>query len=182
MNAEVSTLRNILEDRRQFRVPLYQRKYVWREKPHWEDLWNDLIDLCRHKNPQNHFIGTMVTAPGKAIGVGVISINLIDGQQRLMTLFVLLALLLRNRTRLASKWLTNELKMGEDEEKRHKLIPTSHDMKAYNNIMDGNKDFLDDSSSLIAAYHYFEQRLKRSPKHIKKRLLKLLSTNFFLYM
>jgi hypothetical protein len=31
MNVEVSTLRNILEDRGQFRVPLIQRKYVWRE-------------------------------------------------------------------------------------------------------------------------------------------------------
>ena len=64
---------------------------------------------------------------------------------------------------LKRKLLTNELKLGENEEKRHKLIPTSHDSGAYNNIVDGNKDSPDDSSSLTTAYRYFEQRLKQSP-------------------
>jgi uncharacterized protein with ParB-like and HNH nuclease domain len=74
----------------QYVVPLFQRPYSW-EKENWQTLMEDLDHLYAHDNPRlSHFIGSMVTIPVEIAPHNISKFLLIDGQQRLTTIFILL--------------------------------------------------------------------------------------------
>lgn len=69
-----------------FFIPRYQRNYVWKEL-NWEQLIKD-IRYCAEVTPEwSHFIGSMVFERKQSSG-GMVAI--IDGQQRLLTLQVVI--------------------------------------------------------------------------------------------
>ena len=92
MKANETSFQPIMEGTKQYVIPLFQRAYSW-EKKEWDVLWDDLVYLCEHGQPKTHFIGSVVTMPLDPAPEGVARFLLIDGQQRLTTLFVLLAVL-----------------------------------------------------------------------------------------
>ncbi len=65
-----------------YNIPPFQRKYVW-EKKQWTQLIEDLILAIN--NNEKHFLGTCVIEETKT------GLNIIDGQQRLTTFFILLS-------------------------------------------------------------------------------------------
>lgn len=97
MQAKETKLQDIIEGTKQYVIPLFQRTYSWTVKE-WEILWKDLVELCETENPRSHFIGSIVNMPTVSVPEGVAKYLLIDGQQRLTTIFVLLTLL-RNKAR-----------------------------------------------------------------------------------
>lgn len=64
-------------------VPDYQREYVWTDEQ-VEQLMADLLDAYNTDNKKAYFLGTIVTYDSGS------QFELIDGQQRLTTFFVLL--------------------------------------------------------------------------------------------
>lgn len=82
LNTRTANLLELLGNGRIYRVPPYQRDYSWEEE-HWEDLWNDILDL-RNRDDERHYMGALVVE-GKSDREFLI----IDGQQRLATLSVL---------------------------------------------------------------------------------------------
>lgn len=69
-----------------FSIPNYQRDYAWKDK-NLEDLWDDLLESEQATNDQmSHFLGTIVVAPNKN---DKNIYDIIDGQQRSTTLFML---------------------------------------------------------------------------------------------
>ena len=46
VQAEQTNLESVLEGKKQYAVPLFQRTYAWRPK-HVDRLWTDLIDIAR---------------------------------------------------------------------------------------------------------------------------------------
>ncbi|MEZ5954394.1 MAG: DUF262 domain-containing HNH endonuclease family protein [Hyphomonas sp.] len=70
----------------QLRMPPYQRSYSWGINEA-KELLNDLIDAAETGTP--HFIGAIVLIHGEENGV----LEIVDGQQRLTTLTILLAVL-----------------------------------------------------------------------------------------
>lgn len=56
----------------------------------WEVLWSDLQELYETENPRNHFMGSIVTIPTKSVPEGVTKYLLIDGQQRITTIYLIL--------------------------------------------------------------------------------------------
>ena len=97
MHANQTDVQRILGGVQQYVIPLFQRPYSWDTKQ-WSILWQDLVELCQDDKPRNHFIGSIVTMPSKSVPEGVTKFILIDGQQRLTTLLVLLAVV-RDRAR-----------------------------------------------------------------------------------
>lgn len=81
-----------MKAQKQYVVPLFQRPYSW-EKKEWDVLWEDLVWLCQNEEPKGHFIGSIATIPTVSVSEGVSKFLLIDGQQRLATIFILLTLL-----------------------------------------------------------------------------------------
>ncbi|HID0741835.1 DUF262 domain-containing protein [Campylobacter jejuni] len=69
-----------------FSIPNYQRDYAWTNK-NLEDLWDDLLEAEGAVNDQmSHFLGTLVVSPNKD---NKSIYDIIDGQQRATTLFML---------------------------------------------------------------------------------------------
>lgn len=69
-----------------FIIPDYQRGYSW-EKREVEELLSDIENLIKGQSSTRHFTGTLVLSRGKANN----RYDIVDGQQRLTTLFILVA-------------------------------------------------------------------------------------------
>ena len=179
MQAKETKLQDIIEGTKQYILPLFQRSYSW-DKKEWDILWEDLCELSEIENPRSHFIGSIVNMPTTSVPEGVSKYMLIDGQQRITTVFIILSLLrdLANQNEdnefaeeINNTLLVNPYKKGND---YFKLMPTQIDrdefQKLIQNELDGN------DSQIKKAYTYFESKLKRNP--IDKNLLKKLITNY----
>lgn len=74
-----------------YQVPRYQREYSW-QKSQWDELFDDLIESDRS---QGHFLGTIICVNQSVDTTDASVLELIDGQQRMTTLSLLLAALLK---------------------------------------------------------------------------------------
>ncbi|MFP6026026.1 DUF262 domain-containing protein [Helicobacter pylori] len=84
-----TTIREIFQEEG-YSIPNYQRDYAWKEK-NFKDLWEDLEEAIGYnKKGQGHFIGTMVVANNED---NKKLYDIIDGQQRTTTIFMLLHVL-----------------------------------------------------------------------------------------
>ncbi|WRG11362.1 DUF262 domain-containing protein [Helicobacter pylori] len=73
-----------------YSIPNYQRDYAWKDK-NFRDLWEDLEEAIEYnKKGQGHFMGTMVVAKNED---NKKLYDIIDGQQRTTTIFMLLHVL-----------------------------------------------------------------------------------------
>lgn len=180
MQAKETKLQDIIEGTKQYVVPLFQRTYSW-TKNEWEVLWKDLIELCEADNPRSHFIGSIVTMPTVSVPEGVAKFLLIDGQQRLTTIFVLLTLLRNKATEnqnqefaeeINNTLLVNPYKKDND---YFKLIPTQVDRETYKSLI--NRQSAEKDCAIAKAYSYFEKKLKQVK--IEHERLKKIITNYF---
>jgi uncharacterized protein with ParB-like and HNH nuclease domain len=108
MKANETIFRRIIEGSNQYVVPLFQRTYSW-DRKNWNQLWEDLMELYEHENSHNHFMGSIVTMPTKSVPEGVAKYLLIDGQQRMTTLFILLSLIQDNSKNEQTGKLNDEI-------------------------------------------------------------------------
>lgn len=178
MQASETKLQQIIEGTKQYVVPLFQRVYSW-ERSEWKRLWDDIVELYEMDIPRNHFIGSIVTMPTISVPEGVGKYLLIDGQQRLTTIFILLAAL-RNvakdleETELAEKInntiLLNPYEKGLD---RYKLQPTQSDRNSFHQIID-NKDIV--SSNISECYTFFKKQFSQNSLNLEK-IRKIICTN-----
>ncbi len=176
MHAKETRLQEIIEGTKQYVIPLFQRPYSWTSKE-WNILWKDISELAEMGNPRAHFMGSVVNMPTTSVPHGVSKFLLIDGQQRLTTIFIILALL-RNMAReagnnkLADKihntLLVNQYEEGND---YYKLLPTQDDRKPFMQMIDevGKYD-----EQIGEAYLFFEKKLRTFPSTLEK-LLKILT-------
>jgi uncharacterized protein with ParB-like and HNH nuclease domain len=180
MQAKETKLQDIIEGTKQYVIPLFQRTYSWTPKE-WEVLWKDLVELCEMENPRTHFIGSIVNMPTVSVPEGVAKYLLIDGQQRLTTIFILLALL-RNKARenknlrfadeVNNTLLVNQYKDGND---YYKLMPTQVDRPIFENLINGNSN--ETENQITRAYVFFEKKLKQVELEPEK--LKKIITSYF---
>lgn len=75
-----------------FIIPTYQRKYSWTDTER-KALWQDIEESLNDK--MNHFVGTLSFKENKSIGLSTDTVyEIIDGQQRITTIFILLKILI----------------------------------------------------------------------------------------
>jgi hypothetical protein len=79
MKGDVQTIGDLLKADRTYRVPRFQRDYAWTEIE-VDQLWRDVQDIVEHPS-RDLFLGTIVLKPREPG-----AFELIDGQQRLVTL------------------------------------------------------------------------------------------------
>ena len=109
MTAQTKTLQRVLRSDRRFVIPVYQRPYVWTREGQWESLWSDvestatrlsetrqaahrngiLAPMADSKAPP-HFLGAIVVEQYPTPTAEIKSRLVVDGQQRLITLQLLL--------------------------------------------------------------------------------------------
>ena len=109
MKADTHTLQEVLQGDRRFVVPVYQRPYVWSREQQWEPLWADVeataVRLAETRQESHrsdkpapsadakaapHFLGAIVVEPYPTGPLDIMTRLVVDGQQRLITLQLLL--------------------------------------------------------------------------------------------
>ncbi|TDK25849.1 DUF262 domain-containing protein [Arthrobacter crusticola] len=78
------TVRELFDGTRQFRVPIYQRAYTW-EKRDIEILIRDVASVLGRPS---YYIGSLVLHEGRDVESDRSVFEVVDGQQRLTTLFI----------------------------------------------------------------------------------------------
>ena len=166
MTAGEVIFQKLLDGKIQYVVPLYQRTYSWEEK-HWEQLWDDLLEIYALPTPKNHFIGSVVTQQVETAPEGASKYILIDGQQRMTTLFILLSVVRQFAKSDTKTWgnlaeeiqntcLVNQYIKGDG---RIKLMPTQRDRSVFASVVNGG--IPSDSTSIGKARTYFHKRLEQ---------------------
>ncbi|MDO8262063.1 MAG: DUF262 domain-containing protein [Gallionella sp.] len=175
MNANETKLQPFIEGTKQYLVPLYQRPYTW-DDTNWKRLWSDLKDLYQSTDTRPHFFGSIVTMPSTSVPEGITKFLLIDGQQRLTTVAILLAIIrdlaqssIANELHILAAeidqtLLVNKFKSHHD---YYKLQPTKTDREAFHNLINKTGNLSPDSS-ITKAYKFFERAIKRDLIDIEK--------------
>jgi hypothetical protein len=93
MLAAKQTLQQTLGGQNRYVVPVFQRYYSW-EKSNWEQLWDDIVEMIDStEGKHRHFMGALVFVPEKHFTHQLPIYHVIDGQQRMVTLSLLLCAL-----------------------------------------------------------------------------------------
>lgn len=95
MKSENPTLKKLFEGEKVYRVPLYQRLYVWNEADQWAPLWEDIAGIATSlaDTPEvtPHFFGAIVLKIDGITPEESSVWRVIDGQQRLTTMQFVIA-------------------------------------------------------------------------------------------
>lgn len=180
---------NIFQRAAIYIVPRYQRDYVWKEI-NWKELWIDLQFTLQNMGeiPWSHFLGTIVLNQTKNKENGLDLYEIIDGQQRLMTLYLLLIAIYKNFKRIGrdekqdiSNYIYNTFltSLTKGSEKKIMIDNQLYNEDLYE-IIDAateNKN-IDKKNKLYAPFMYFDSKLKdKEYKYLDSLLNKLLSVN-----
>ena len=102
MKTDKITIFDLFEKQRRYLVPIFQRGYVWTETDQWQPLWEDIFDQIKlyeqskgftnHDN-RKHFLGAIVLNQVLTVTKQVAASDIIDGQQRLLTMQIILVAL-----------------------------------------------------------------------------------------
>lgn len=150
MGATRQTIKDIFNGSRTVEVPFFQRSYVWGED-HWERLLLDMEQAAQNSKP--YFLGVIILKQ-QATGTGMASGDIrtvIDGQQRLTTLYILLKVLYlkTNKNYIFNKEFT--VTNGDIA-----LQHNHNDVSDFKKIVSLDKDVkIDGTSKIVEAYNYF---------------------------
>ncbi len=167
---EKKTLSNILEGKL-FRIPDYQRGYAW-EETQWKDFTQD-IDALIDEKIINHYTGTIVIyqpndKPTEFYGTKRLElVDVVDGQQRLTTCSLYLAIIL------------NELvKKGEMDFQSETPIYLYNGAKSKLRLNNDTEDYFHDliskGKSNVEAVTVHQKRLSEAYKFLNKHIQKQL--------
>lgn len=157
-----------------FVIPTYQRKYSWTDKER-KALWQDIEESINDN--MNHFVGTLSFKENKAVGLSTDTVyEIIDGQQRITTLFILLKVLIdkiqnkevRQSQLNAFIGSNNNLKLhplGADGDFLNKILFEFDSIKE-SNINKRSQQFIYSAKKLFAA---FANAL--TPQDIEQRII-----------
>lgn len=148
----------------QFVIPVYQRNYTWTANKEVKQLMDDLSSVLSGEYA-NHFLGIMIYLE-QTIDHSSRELSVIDGQQRLTTVFLALyaikALFVENEmlddvASLEGQYLTNPF----SKKTKYKLKPLVADDEVYQKIVLGKfEEIKDESSNVYKNYVYILKSLK----------------------
>ena len=168
MKADVTSMLTFLEGSKQFVIPIYQRTYEWKREQ-CQLLLEDIEHIGGFSEATPHFFGSIVyMEPEEPQNIGdVPKFVVIDGQQRLTTLFLLLSALRRSleaqgidigiNPKELSYYYFNDSKRGEQQ---YKLLLTKSDKATLKCILDNRELPKPSSPNLNDNYQFFLSELK----------------------
>lgn len=157
---------DVLEkNKRVFRVPVYQRNYDW-TNIQCEKLFLDILEANK-KNCQ-HFIGTVVYIDDVNGGSGLNEVLIIDGQQRITTIYILLKALY-NASKGVSAHIESEIEEVMfnrhcDETYKIKLKPVKTDNEQLMYMIKDRIELMDRSSNVYKNYITFKKLIDEKLK------------------
>lgn len=186
INPEVKNIRQLLNSKKQFLIPRFQREYSW-EKKNYEEFINDIVSgLKIGANGEivsdKYFLGTMLFIGSYTDGTTK-EIQVVDGQQRLTTITILFSVI-SEKFKLAgneklSQIMFEYIMSMDDNGEPVRILKTTTSYPFFSNfIQDITKNHITEPNSeeeicIKETYDYFASVL--SEKNIRKLLKKLNS-------
>lgn len=177
------TIADTLDLKRKYIIPRFQREYSW-ENDELQELWDDLLDCFSLKEkslcPNEYFIGTLVLVGDDDDNMNI-ERQVVDGQQRLMTITiafsVLSELFIKEGEETLSKKIYSYI-IGEDADGIEYTKLITETPKPYFQLKiqkrEHNTNVLpktDEEMRILNAYNFFEKRLteKNLMQELEKR-------------
>lgn len=166
LSANKEKLHSFFTGSSQYKIPFFQRAYVWKLE-NWTELWDSIIDELNEFNASReseHFIGTIIIKQNESERLGSLVYDLIDGQQRLTTICILLrALHDATLDEPFKKWLYNLLVYTDSYgNPLIRLLHSKVDREHFQEIIlsDNNNSSLQlGSNRVVDAYFFFKERI-----------------------
>ena len=201
INAQANSIDELFSSNVHYRVPHYQRRYVW-DETNWDTLWKDILFQIRSEDHPTHFTGPIVTR-----SIGKKAYEVIDGQQRLATFQIILCVIRdlcqtqnddTQQSKLASaasKYIINdEDVLIDDPDYEFTFVPTDFDQPAFKQVISGEywQEYLQrqngansDEHRILGAYIHFANVIREcfgeNPAFEKmRRLFRSITDNFML--
>ena len=169
MNNEI-TVNALIRDNL-FRIPIYQRSYVWTEK-HWDALWQDITAVAEGNH--KHFVGSIIYS--REVDEEEELYLVIDGQQRLTTFTLLVAAVcyyLAETQQANAELALRDFKKdylfketGDSTETRLRLRPADSNRDFFNKILGPLQlkqplpnQFNSRESQIYEAFNYFRDKI-----------------------
>ena len=169
----------------QLEVPPWQRRYSW-GKENWEAMWQSVREVADARSSAQHFLGALVFQFAKQKAGMTVHRRIIDGQQRLITVSLVLAGIQR---RLAA-YPSNEKRRREIEAitglltnpglplpDSVKVVPYGEDFDVFLKCLQGEE--IDDGGALADAADFFKTKLAGVTESRLIRLRNGMAGRFF---
>ena len=175
MKPSQPTVAALFESRTVYRIPNYQRAYVWNERNQWEPLWLDIKSVVTQLlsmeednwpsvNP--HFLGAVVLKQKNRPAGSANVYTVVDGQQRITTIQLLLAAVadafrtegLADIETLVRDLTINSSLRGEDTDAPFKVEPIGRDFRSFKEVLRSSKNGVQPShitDSMGKCYQFF---------------------------
>jgi uncharacterized protein with ParB-like and HNH nuclease domain/predicted transport protein len=172
MEATQAQFLSLLDGKKQFSVPIYQRTYSW-QITQCLQLLDDIKRVGGNNTQLSHFIGSIVYFnPSSAPVTSVPELLVIDGQQRLTTISLLLLALIHFLKK------NEDIKMDDDEtweeiqetylvnkhrkdDSKFKLLLTRKDKETYTNLVNEIVVGETHSKRIIENYDFFKDKINK---------------------
>ena len=170
MKADSAPLKTLFVKDIRYVVPLYQRPYVWTREDKWEPLWQDVLNVVRdlgvadaNTPPPPHFLGAIVLDSKWGQIADLEVRHIIDGQQRLVTLQLLISAAAtvaaatgcEQSANILAGLIENDNNLWTDADHRFKVWPTNVDRPAYRAAMNGGQVTSREGQRIWQAHQYF---------------------------
>jgi uncharacterized protein with ParB-like and HNH nuclease domain/predicted transport protein len=172
MKANEAQLLKFLKKVEQLQIPIYQRMYSWTERE-CQQLWDDIVRSGANDDISAHFVGSIVYIEGDLHQVANFSpVLVIDGQQRLTTVTLLVAALVKalqkaevreyepvddfTPNKLRNYYLVNPEESGE---RRYKLLLSRTDKDSLIAVVEGTEPPKEPSLRVMKNFAFFEAKL-----------------------
>tara|TARA_B100001250_G_C19801476_1_gene791290 strand:+ start:504 stop:2822 length:2319 start_codon:yes stop_codon:yes gene_type:complete len=152
-NAELvltqETIGSLLDGNQIYVMPMFQRRFKW-EKPQFDDLWKDIDDIW-HRTETSQFLGAILLSVSKGGAGSTTQENwVIDGQQRITTLYALICAITKtaqdNGYPELADLFSDPLIVSKGAKKGYPTIsPTLSDTKQFNDILKQIKSTIGDA-------------------------------------
>ena len=154
----------MFDNKRQYQIPVYQRNYDWM-KDNCLELFNDAFNA--YEKSHIHFLGTIVQVQ-KDEESGLKHYIIVDGQQRMTSIYLLLKALYDNTSDSSTReeikgLLFNESKSHDfdtQEKNKLKLKPIKSDNEQFLLLMNDQIKEMNKSSNIYINYEYFCELIK----------------------
>lgn len=156
----------IERNKRQFVIPVYQRNYDW-GKSHCKKLYDDIVSA--YQLDRFHFVGSIVYVD-QGEENKIYRCLIIDGQQRITTLFLLLKALLDSAKEENVKKEIEEILFNIDkyndlkltDQTKIKLKPIKSDNDQFMLLMKNEYEEIDKNSNIFINYDYMKRLIQKT--------------------
>lgn len=160
MEAKKASIADIFNGHRIFKVPFYQRSYVWQE-----DEWTRFLEDMEFVSVQNkeYFLGSTIV---KQQNTSMDEVNdlriIVDGQQRFTTLAIFAKVLCLKNVDEQSEFDSHFMTKKRDKSKTYAIIHSCYDNAAFCQVMSQTEDkpmVNGTNNKIIDAYNFFQSHV-----------------------